>query len=120
MAHLHLETLEQQTTFTPGSIIEGVAGWELDTPPTSVELRLFWYTTGKGDQDVGVVDTETWSNPGAADAQAFKLKLPDGPYSFRGRLITLSWAIELLVEPGKRVERMEIVVSPVGEPVSLT
>ncbi len=93
--------------------------WRVDDQPTSAELRLFWYTSGKGTQDVGVVNTMTFAAPRTDDHRDFTLPLPREPYSFSGTLISLIWAIELIVEPGEHVERREIVLSATGEEVVL-
>ena len=39
----------------PGEVLKGRVGWQSDTPITSAELRLFYYTKGKGTRDVDVV-----------------------------------------------------------------
>src|SRR5690606_28676875 len=101
-------------------VVEGVAGWELDAPPTSVELRLFWHTAGKGDEDVKIVDTVRFDDAPAVDARIYRITLPaDGPYGFSGRLITLQWSLELVVKPGGDVARLDITVSPTREEVRL-
>ena len=45
-------------------------------------------------------------------------RLPAGPYSFEGKLITLAWALEAVIA-GAVLGRLEITVSPTGEPVRL-
>lgn len=122
---LHLETLDRHTSFRPGDTVEGVAGWEPgpgEDPPDRVEVRLFWHTAGKGDRDVGVVDTVSFDAPAPTDAQVYRLALPAaGPYSFSGKLISLTWSIELVVMAGgnEHVERLDLTVSPTGEEVRL-
>jgi hypothetical protein len=119
--NLHLETLDHRGSYRPGDVVEGVAGWEAadGKPPAGVEVRLFWHTTGKGDEDVGIADTARFENPAAADAQRYMLQLPVVPYSFSGRLISLQWSLELIVQPGNHVTRLDITVSPTGEEVRL-
>lgn len=118
MSALKLETHENRTQFSPGDMIEGLAGWELDAPPESVTLYLFWHTTGKGDRDVGVADQVVYDNPAAVDAQIFSLRAPDGPYSYAGRLISITWSLELVVEPGHHVQRLDLTISPTYDPVT--
>ena len=48
-----------------------------------------------------------------------ELEEPEAPHSFSGALISLIWAVELLVEPGGLSERIEITVSPTGEEILL-
>lgn len=116
---LELQLNQDPATLVPGQRIDGLAGWRLEDAPKSAVLRLFWYTEGRGTQDVGIVE-EIELPVHLADLRgAFQFSLPDAPYSFRGPLITLKWAIELVVNKGKLVERLDLVVSPWVEQVTL-
>jgi hypothetical protein len=112
MEQLSIEIQNGANAFLPGETVEGTVSWHLDRPAQTVELRLFWYTQGKGDQDVGVVSTVPFGTPEIQDRRPFRVTLPDGPFSFSGKLISLLWALELVVEPGSRSARTEITVSP--------
>ncbi|HEX4966271.1 MAG TPA: hypothetical protein VF173_36015 [Thermoanaerobaculia bacterium] len=118
MDRIQVET-RNGTAFAPGEIVEGTVSWQLQVPARTVELRLFWYTTGKGDQDVGVVSTYPFPEPGLSDHRGFNISLPLGPYSFSGALISLVWALEVVVEPGGRAGRTEIVISPTRQEIVL-
>jgi hypothetical protein len=119
MSELRIELADGRTKCRPGEPLSGRVRWRVDEQPTSAEVRLFWYTSGKGTQDVGVVDTMTFASPRMDDHRDFTLPMPREPYSFSGTLISLIWAIELIVEPGEHVERQEIVLSATGEEVVL-
>ena len=119
MSELTIELAGGRTGYKPGEPLSGRVTWRVDNQPSSAELRLFWYTSGKGTQDVGVVNTMTFAAPRAQDHRDFTLPLPREPYSFSGTLISLTWAIELIVEPGGHVERCELVLSSTGEEVVL-
>ena len=105
--------------FRPSETVCGRVSWVLDTPPEAVELRLFWYTEGRGDRDAGIARTLRIEAPGAHGSQDFELELPSGPYSFSGRLISLVWALELVALPAEGATRREILVGPTGVEVSL-
>ena len=120
MSELRIELADGRTAYKPGEPLSGRVAWRIDDQPTSAELRLFWYTSGKGTQDVGIVDTTTFATPRMDDHRNFTLPLPREPHSFSGTLISLIWAIELIVEPGGHVERQEIVLSATGEEVVLS
>jgi hypothetical protein len=45
--------------------------------------------------------------------------LPEGPYSFSGQLITLSWALWLIPKKSKESGKFPIVISPTGEEINL-
>jgi len=109
---LTLRTSEGRTWFRPGAIIEGEASWQLEEEAEAVAIRLFWYTSGKGTRDVEIVDSLRTVHAGSSGSQSFRLRVPDGPYAFSGTLITLSWAIELVVDPGGATERLDLVVGP--------
>jgi hypothetical protein len=119
MDWIQVETVDGRVSFLPGETVEGVASWHLDAPPQSIELRLFWYTEGKGDQDVQIVETVSFDQPGTDDRRAFRVRLPAGPYSFSGKLISLSWAFEVVAEPGARAGRCPLVISPAGREILL-
>jgi len=112
MERMTIETQDGANAFQPGEVVEGTASWQLDQPAETVELRLFWYTEGKGDQDVGVASAVPFANPALQDRRTFRVTLPEGPVSFSGKLISLAWALELVAEPGSRASRIEITVSP--------
>lgn len=114
-----VETNDGATSFRPGDVVEGTVRWQRASPPVVVELRLFWYTEGRGDQDVGVVQTVPFANPAAVDRRTFRVSLPEGPYSFSGKLITLAWSLEAVAQPGDWSGRIGITLSPTGEEIRL-
>lgn len=106
--------------FAPGQALEGSVSWHLDEEPQWVEVRLYWRTEGKGDQDVDVVGRERWESPGRdADERPVRFALPAGPYSFSGNLITLYWGVELVAEPGGALASLDLTVSPTGGEIRL-
>ena len=48
---------------------------------------------------------------GREGRHGFRFELPPGPYSYSGRMFTIRWALELLVDPAG-VRRLPITVSP--------
>lgn len=119
MNTLRLQLRPERTTFEPGEEIAGDVWWQLDAPPRAMELRLFWFTRGKGTEDVGVAETVRFDHPQTDESRSFRFRLPAAPYSFSGQLITLSWALELVAEPSRDVARQEITVAPGGREVRL-
>lgn len=118
-AMIQVETRDGVTSFRPGDEVSGRAWWQLDRQPDEVVARLFWYTQGKGTQDVVVVQEEAFPGPGREDQRTFSFRLPEGPLSFSGRLISLIWAVEVVAQPGDEAGRVEIVVSPTGDEIRL-
>ena len=119
MATLEIETAYGRSEFAPGGELAGIASWQLDRAPRAVELRLFWHTQGKGDDDAAIADTLRFEAPAAQDTQEFCFTLPEGPYSFSGKLISLRWALELVAEPSSGAARLDVTLSPTGREVLL-
>jgi hypothetical protein len=120
MNSLRVGTQQQKTSFIPGEEIIGAVSWSVERQPKSAEVRLFWYTEGKGTRDVGVVNQQAFFDPKQNDERPFRFTLPAAPYTFSGKLISLLWAIELVIEPGDLSERLAIVVSPTGQEILLS
>jgi hypothetical protein len=108
---------DRKESYRPGETVRGAAYWTLGGEPESVEVRLFWRTEGKGTTDTEIAASRTFQNPARTDRRDFELVLPDGPYSFAGKLIAIVWSVEVVAEPGSEAGRQDIVVSPTGQPV---
>lgn len=119
MSWIQVETDDGATAFRPGDVISGRARWQLAEPPEGVDLRLFWYTEGKGTQDLEIAETISFANPAAEDRRTFQIRVPRGPFSFSGKLISLIWALEIVVHPTEECGRTLISVSPTGEEILL-
>ena len=119
MQPLSIVLTENRAAFEPGEEVSGNVSWSLDKPPRAVELRLFWFTRGKGTEDAGIVERVRYEPATLDEAHLFRFRLPEAPYSFSGKLISLVWALELVVEPGKQVTRQEIIVAPGAQEVRL-
>jgi hypothetical protein len=109
----------EQSTFAPGETITGVARWEAVRPPAWLAVRLFWYTTGKGTQDVGVVSEQRSEQPAAIGEQVFRFTAPAHPPSCSGRLVSVRWALELVGDHDQVVPRIDLVIAPGGREVLL-
>lgn len=129
MSWIQVELEDGRTTYRPGEEVRGWVLWDLEAgtgsdagapPPESAQVRLVWLTRGRGDRDSDVVATQELPAPASADRRELRLRVPaDGPYSFSGTLISLIWAVEVVIEPGGRAVREEIVVSPTGREIRL-
>ena len=118
MNGLRIEPSSGGTERRPGDALELMASWSLAEPPASLEVRLFWFTQGKGTPDVGVVETQPVEITGARGDRRVRFKLPDTPYSFSGTLITLTWAVELVADDALTA-RWEFVMAPEKREVQL-
>lgn len=116
---LQIEMLEDKRAFAPGETIQGVVSWQLDEPPKELRLHLLYHTQGKGDEDVGIVETVEFDQPQAAGVEPFRLTAPAGPHSFSGRLISLGWALELVTERKGEVARQDLTIAPNAAEIEL-
>jgi hypothetical protein len=119
MNWIQVETEGGAAAFRPGDVIAGRVRWQLGEAPESVELRLFWYTEGRGTQDLEIVETLTFANPAAEDRRSFQIRVPKGPFSCSGKLLSLIWALEAVAQPTEDSGRTLITISPTGEEILL-
>ncbi len=118
MSQITIQLDNAVAAYLPGASISGTIVWQIADPPAeSLEIRLLWFTRGKGDRDYDVVDSVTIPVPQASDQAPFEFLAPAWPISFSGKLISLIWAVEVILFPDRQAENREIVISPVGEPL---
>lgn len=108
----------ERKNYRPGEEIRGTATWSLLQAPATAELRLFWHTQGKGDRDAATVETQTFPEPQLMETRHFSLRAPNFPSSFSGKLISLVWGLELVLDPGGS-ESIELVIAPQGQEIDL-
>lgn len=106
--------------FAPGETLRGTLQWMEEEAPEAVELNLLWYTEGRGDRDVGVARSLRIESPAAIGSSGFEFEAPSGPYSCSGRLVSVRWALEAVLQPGQQTARAELVLAPGAREVDLT
>jgi hypothetical protein len=116
---LELELEQGRTSFEPGARVRGVAAWSAQTVPSGMELRLIWATHGPGGRDLRIAQTIPFGEPLAAERRPFVFTLPAEPYSFRGRLISLTWTLALVALPGEEKTLVDLVVAPERNAIDL-
>lgn len=119
MNQLDITLCQDKIDYAPREKVEGSLGWRLKTPPRRIEATLLWHTSGKGTRDAGAIETVTIDNPDSVGSKDFAFTLPEGPYTFSGKLISLVWAIEATCSPGDKTVRQEILVSPTRRQIIL-
>jgi len=111
--------IDSPSNIDPGSEVDLIITWDLNSEPTSLELRQVWNTSGKGDRDLKIINVDTIPVSSKHGNQRMSVVLPWGPYSFSGKLISLTWAFELVALPSKESVRHEFTMAPSGEEVRL-
>jgi hypothetical protein len=114
---IHFE--DDLNQFLPGQTIHGTIAWRLDAPAQAIDLRLIWYTEGKGTQDISIIWKTSFEHAGLQGTHPFEIQLPQSPYSFSGKLISLIWALELIARPSNDSTRVPFTMSPTGEEIEL-
>lgn len=114
----------------PGSLLRAEIRWHLPSAPLGGAVELGWATTGKGSGDTQVVaqlelaelppvDHTAPAELQASDARSLELRLPAGPYSFSGTLISLTWTLRARLAPYNERATAEIVLSTDGRAAPL-
>lgn len=120
-ASIKIQVDYDNTEFTPGDTISGTVSWQPTQGTKSIALRLFWFTSGRGTQDINMISELEWptSSNATGGSEKFSFVLPNEPYSFSGQLIALSWAIEAVKLPEETSTRYEFNLTPNGQEIVL-
>ncbi len=113
---MNAEIIPESTQYRPGETIQGRVAWETGPALRLAELRLFWFTRGQGNVDTETVETVSFDHPLSSDVREFSMTAPEFPFSFTGELISLHWALELILEPGES-RMQELVIAPEGRAI---
>lgn len=120
MIRLSIMPTDGRTHFAPGEELRGVATWNIGgSTVAALRLRMFWFTSGKGTTNTQVVQTINVPSPQSEGSSAFSFTLPQSPYSFSGKLISLQWVIELAPPPREEAARFEFTMGPGTQEVNL-
>jgi hypothetical protein len=119
MKYVQISVDDDSTSFRPGENLGGTARWQLEESVKSIEIRLFFFTQGKGTSDVEVIESIPIDSPPMSGSQRFDWRLPQSPYSFSGKLISLIWAIEVVLLPSGESETYQFQMTPNGKEIVL-
>lgn len=125
--NLNIQLVPEQVAYEPGSRLTGnviitapSGAWKAD----SVELVLFWRTSGIGTRDTGVGGSMVLAPPGSSMPQHFSvefdLEVPLEPYTYHGKIIKIDWFLGLRVKKGwlsKQEVELPLIFRPVGMPL---
>ena len=105
--------------FAPGATLGGECVWSgaARGQDESGEVHLLWYTDGRGTQDVELLESIPFRVSGASGSFSFHWILPESPYSFSGKLISLIWCVEAVI--AGTTERENFVLSPFTNEITL-
>ncbi len=89
--------LNGRFAFGPGETLHGMVSWQLSEPVDHLDLRMRWFTSGKGDPEERVVQVIPRQFPSQTDRMPFELTLPTWPHSLEGKYISIDWVLDLAV-----------------------
>lgn len=113
-------TLElQQDHYEPGATLNAGISWQLDEAPATIHIRIGWRTSGIGTEDLEVVDVWTFDADNNQGSQQLQRQLPDFPYSFTGKLITVTWFIEASIDSQNITSSSDLVIAPGEQEIDL-
>ena len=85
----------EKTNFLPLENLKGKFSYEQLPQNETLLLSLYWFTEGRGDQDIHAPLTVEYLPKETMGERDFSIQLPPAPHSFSGKLITLQWILEL-------------------------
>jgi len=112
MSELNIKLDSDTNIFAPGQTVEANISWLLDEQPEKLSLALHWHTQSRAGEESGMADCLEIEGPGRSGSHDFAFQIPSGPYSFKGRLLSIEWVLELAALPGIDLARQPIIVSP--------
>jgi hypothetical protein len=95
----------------PRDTVEGRVEWRLDKEPKDLELRLCWFTGGRGTEEAETIAVLPLGDM-ASGSRDFSFVLPGEPWSFDGKLIRLAWGLEVVAKKSGGLALEELVVAP--------
>lgn len=102
-----------RTAVEHGEELAGRLRWsEVPKGTETLEIRLIWHTSGKGDRDHEVVQLHRVVAPAIEGECEFRFIAPFYPPSFSGKLVSLVWMIEAIAFPALQAEQQVVVIGP--------
>jgi hypothetical protein len=122
MSRPEIDVRLEQTAYRPGDLLAGAFAIEAgpDDELATLELSVLWHTSGKGDEDLGVVHFEDWSQAKGkpfdrARPHGFEVRLPQTPLSYDGFLIKIHWCVRVRARWQRGVETLREAPFRLGE-----
>lgn len=105
--------------YQPGESIEGKFVWKQIGKGIRFDIRLIWFTEGKGTRDHQTIHHQLIEPKEFDGSKSFRFVAPHWPHSFSGQFISLRWAIEAVELPSDEATTMILVIAPEGQEIVL-
>jgi hypothetical protein len=114
-----LRLKDEKMTYYPGEKIRGEIEWDLANEVKAIMINIFWYTVGRGDQDTETVIVDKIDMPLKSGRQDFAIELPMAPYSYKGQISSLNWAVEVSTLEAKVKDAISFKLNPFDQKIKL-
>ena len=95
----------------PHDTVTGRVAWQLEKEPRDLELRLCWFTSGRGTEESRTIEALPLGDTLRGE-RSFSFRLPAEPWSTNGTLVRIAWALEVVAKKTGSLAVEEIVVAP--------
>ncbi|MEK7953336.1 hypothetical protein [Luteolibacter soli] len=102
----------------PHETVTGRVEWQLEKEPRDLELRLCWFTQGRGTEESRTIAALPLGDTLRGE-RAFSFQLPAEPWSVNGTLVRIAWALEVVAKKTGSLAVEEIVVAPQRQEIAL-
>lgn len=117
---IELSFEDNATSYRPSETVSGRARWSVESEsPLEIEIWMGWSTDGKGTEDVEVVESVLLKEQGRFGETFFQFPLPIAPYSFSGKLVSLTWFVEGYIKGREDFNRQSFILTPTGTEIML-
>lgn len=107
-----IQVRTERDAYTPGETISGSITWDSGETDSRIELRLIWYTSGKGTTDYKICDSAIYEDLSGSGQAEFAFQAPVYPNSYSGTLISIQWALEAIRFPDRYSTRVDLTIGP--------
>ena len=119
MNKIDLKLINERSSFKPGSILKGSIIWNIDIVPETITISLCYWTEGRGTQDAVSVAKHEVKITNSSGEQPFEFLIPNSPWSFSGKLISINWAVAAEIRSKKLFTLIPITISPTAAEINL-
>ena len=102
----------------PHETVTGRVAWDFEKEPRNLELRLCWFTRGRGTEEARTVEVLPLGDTLRGE-RAFSFRLPAEPWSVNGTLVQIMWALEVVAKKTGSLGVEEFVVAPQRSEITL-
>lgn len=102
----------------PHDTVKGRVAWDLEKKPRDLELRLCWFTRGRGTEESRTVEVLPLGDTSDGE-RPFHFRLPAEPWSVNGTLVQIVWALEVVAKKTGSLGIEEFTVAPQRREIEL-